>query len=695
MGTNSGRKTRGINTKLEKVVSNELESNIKQMEMNINKPSGRRTESRTKRQAVKTTKTTNTRNEGILSKKAIELFHEGKNYEAYKTLGSHKVAENGIEGTRFTTWAPNAKRMWIVGDFSDFKIDDKYAMENKSHNGLWSIFALDIAEGTKYKYAIECKDGTIKLKADPYAIYSELRPNSASIIYSPKKYRWEDANWIAKRKTNDMYHIPINIYEVHLGSWKTKDGEFLTYQELSEVLPAYVEKMGYTHVELMPLVEHPLDASWGYQGTGYYSLTSRYGTIEGFKKLVNTLHKKNIGVILDWVPGHFCKDSHGLYLFDGEPAYEYQEEWRANNGGWGTYNFDLGRPEVKSFLISNAMYWIDEFHIDGIRVDAVSNILYLDYDRGHGGWKPNIHGGNENLQGIEFIRELNQAIEEKKSNVMMIAEESTAWPNVCTSASHGGLGFNFKWNMGWMNDVLEYVQIDTFSRSNHHGKLTFAMMYNQAENYMLPISHDEVVHGKKSLVNKMFGDQWNRFAGLRVFLSFMMTHPGKKLTFMGCEFAQLQEWREFEQLDWFLLEDPIHQLTQNFVRDINKLYKDYKCLWELDRDTKGFTWIDADNSSQSILSYIRKSKKEDDTLIVINNFKSEVYEEFTIGVPYLENYVEIFNSDDKKYGGSGQIIGSKLIKAEDEGKHNQPYSINIKVPPMATLILGVDKRRKK
>lgn len=630
----------------------------------------------------------------ILSEEFIKEFHDGKNYHAYNSLGAHKIKENGIEGVRFTTWAPNTNSIWVVGDFCDYKIDDKYKMERKSHNGLWSIFIPEIKAGTKYKFAIQCKDGKINHKADPYGIYSELRPNSASIVYDIKKYIWKDEQWITKRKKENMYNSPLNIYEVHLGSWKTKDGEFLTYEELSKTLPEYVKSMGYTHVEIMPLVEHPLDASWGYQGTGYYSLTSRYGKIEDFKKLVDAFHKNNIGVIIDWVPGHFCKDAHGLYLFDGEPTYEYQEEWRANNGGWGTYNFDLGRPEVKSFLISNAIFWIEQYHIDGIRVDAVSNILYLDYDRGYGGWKPNKHGGNENLEGIEFIRELNLAIEKLKTNIMMIAEESTAWPDVCTSASHGGLGFNFKWNMGWMNDVLEYVQVDTYCRSQFHQNLTFPMMYNFAENYVLPISHDEVVHGKKSLVNKMFGDQWNRFAGFRVFLAFMITHPGKKLTFMGCEFAQLKEWREFEELDWYLLEDPIHKKTQDFVRDLNKLYLDNKCLWELDRDPKGFKWIDADNKGQSILSYIRNSKDGEQSLIMVHNFKAEVYYDFEIGVPTKDSYIEVFNSDDKKYGGSGQIMGPVSLVPVKKQNHNQPYTIKIKVPPMATLILAVDKRRK-
>ena len=672
-----------IDTKKTKV--EEKKEEVKKKTKNIKK-----TKETTKKTSPKT------KDKPILNEEDITLFHAGQNYEAYKMMGSHPTVEDGKTGVRFTTWSPNAKNLWIVGDFSEFRIDDKYKMEKKSLYGVWSVFVEGLTVGQKYKYAIECKNGKINYKADPYARFSELRPNTASIISSEQKFKWEDSSWISKRNKKSMYHMPLNIYEVHLGSWKTKDGKFMSYEELAELLPAYVEEMGYTHVEIMPLVEHPLDASWGYQGTGYYSLTSRYGSIDGFKKLANGFHKKNIGIILDWVPGHFCKDAHGLYLFDGEPTYEYQEEWRADNAGWGTYNFDLGRAEVKSFLISNAMYWIEEFHIDGIRMDAVSNILYLDYGREHGQWRPNFYGGHENLEGIGFIRDLNLAVEEKHPNFMMIAEESTAWPKVCESPDNDGLGFKFKWNMGWMNDVLEYVQIDTMFRKQHHGKLTFPIMYNYAENYLLPISHDEVVHGKKSLINKMFGDTWNKYAGFRLFMSFMMGHPGKKLTFMGCEFAQLIEWREYEQLDWYLLDDPIHKKMQECVKDLNKLYTKHKCLWELDRDIKGFEWIDADNGTQSVYSFVRKSKDEDDALIFVCNFTPEYYEEYRIGVPYDKNYVEVFNSDDEKYGGTGKTIGSKIIKAEEIEKHNKPYSINITIPPMGAVVLGVrNKRRKK
>ena len=677
-------------------VKNSMEES-KVIEVNTEKTPRKKTATR-KSPVKKTTtrkKTIVKKDESVLTDYAMNLFHGGVNYESYKIMGAHMTSENGKEGVRFTTWAPNAKCLWVVGDFNEFNINDQYRMEKKSQYGIWSLFIEGVKEGCKYKFAVQCKNGKINYKSDPYARYSEFRPDTASIVTKDSTFRWSDGTFLSKRKRTNIYSMPLNIYEVHLGSWKTNNGKFLTYEELSQTLPKYVEEMGYTHVEMMPLVEHPLDASWGYQGTGYYSVTSRYGSIDGFKKLINEFHKRNIGVIMDWVPGHFCKDAHGLYMFDGEPAYEYQEEWRANNSGWGTYNFDLGRAEVKSFLISNAIFWIEEYHIDGIRMDAVSNILYLDYGRNDGEWRPNIYGGKENLEGIKFMQDVNTAVSERYPNFMMIAEESTAWAKVCESPKEGGLGFNFKWNMGWMNDVLEYVQIDTMFRKQHHGKLTFPMMYNYAENYLLPISHDEVVHGKKSLLNKMFGDEWTKYAGFRVFMAFMMGHPGKKLTFMGCEFAQLIEWREFEQLDWYLLKDKKHKQSQDLVKELNELYKKHKCLWELDRDIKGFEWIDADNAGQSIYSFVRKSKKGDDALVFICNFKAESYEDYRIGVPYDKNYIEVLNTDDKKFGGKGNVMGSKIIKAEEEECHGKPYSIEITVPPMGAVVLGLQNKRRR
>lgn len=621
------------------------------------------------------------------------LFHQGKNYEAYNILGAHVKKEKNDTGVQFATWAPNAKEVYVVGDFNNFEVRDNFKLERITESGIWKGFFVDAKVGDKYKYCIVEENGEKgEYKADPYAIQTELRPDNASIIYTPKDFMWTDEEWINKRNKINVLEEPLNIYEVHLGSWRTnKDGGFLSYEEIAEELPKYVKEMGYTHVEIMPIIEHPLDASWGYQGTGYYSPTSRYGNIEGLKKLINKLHEENIGIIMDWVPGHFCKDAHGLYKFDGTPTYEYQEEWRAENKGWGTCNFDLGRAEVKSYLISNALYWYREFHIDGLRVDAVSSILYLDYSRSQGEWIPNKYGGNGNLEAIEFLKQLNQAVFSEYPTALMIAEESTAWPNITKPPMHDGLGFNLKWNMGWMNDTLEYVEIDPKNRKNNHKNITFAMMYNYAENYLLPLSHDEVVHGKKSLIDKMWGDEWNKFAGLRAFAGYMMGHPGKKLLFMGCEFAQRIEWREYEQLEWDLIDKlEMHKKTQLFFKDLNKLYLNNKAFWELDHDYKGFNWIEADNNEQSILIFARRSKKDEDTLVFVINFTSTVYYDYQIGVPFLGSYEEVFNTDDNKYGGSGQIMGEKLM-AEKVPFHNQPYSLRIKVPPMATLILKLSE----
>ena len=619
------------------------------------------------------------------------LFHQGKNYNAYEILGSHVVKRNNESGVQFATWAPRAQQVYVVGDFNEFNVKDEYKLTKLNESGIWAGFFTQPKEGDKYKYCIiDSQRNKGEYKSDPYALLSEVRPNNASIIYTPKDFKWNDKKWIDHRNSINVLEQPLNIYEIHLGSWKTnKDGEFLTYEQISEILPDYLKEMGYSHVEIMPLVEHPLDASWGYQGTGYYSPTSRYGNLEGLKTLINKLHEKNIGVIMDWVPGHFCKDSNGLYKFDGTATYEYQEEWRAENKGWGTCNFDLGRPEVQSYLISNALYWFREFHIDGLRVDAVSSILYLDYSRQTGEWKPNKYGGNGNLEAIEFLKQLNQAVFTEYPTALMIAEESTAWPNITKPPIKDGLGFNFKWNMGWMNDTLEYVQIDPLYRKNNHKNITFAMMYNYAENYILPLSHDEVVHGKKSLIEKMWGDEWNKYAGLRAFMGYMMGHPGKKLTFMGCEFAQGIEWREYEQLEWNLIEAlDVNQKTHLFFKDLNNLYLDNKAFWELDHDYRGFNWIEADNNEQSILIFVRRSRKDEETLIFVVNFTSVVYYDYQIGVPLFGEYEELFNTDDVKYGGSGQIMGTSLF-AEKKQFQNQPYSLKIKVPPMATLILKI------
>ncbi|SHI95242.1 1,4-alpha-glucan branching enzyme [Clostridium intestinale DSM 6191] len=620
------------------------------------------------------------------------LFHNGSHYNAYKFMGAHLITEKRKRGVRFTTWAPKAKAINVVGDFNNWEVLEEYSLERITKSGLWSSFIPSMKEGQVYKYAITTEQNKIILKSDPYSIYSELRPNTASIITRDLKYRWKDRKWINSRNKTDIYKSPVNIYELHLGSWRTdENGEFLSYLELAKRLPEYVKSMGYTHVELMPIMEHPLDDSWGYQVVGYYSVTSRYGTRDEFKELINALHNEGIGVILDWVPGHFCKDNHGLYKYDGSVTYEYEELSKQENKGWGAANFDLGRPEVKSFLISNALYWLREFHIDGLRVDAVANILYLDYGREKGEWSPNKYGGRENLEAAEFIKELNTAVFKEFSNILMIAEESTTWPMVTKPVDMGGLGFNFKWNMGWMNDVLKYVEIDPIYRKYHHNLINFAMMYHYTENFILPISHDEVVHGKKSLIDKMWGDYWNKFSGLRAFLGFMMTHPGKKTTFMGNEFAQFIEWRSYEQLEWKLIDEfPRHKQTQDFYKDLNNLYKTEKALWQLDYEHDGFKWIDADNKDQSIFIYCRIGEDKKDTLIVICNFTPKVYYDFKVGVPYLGEYYELFNSDASSYGGSGQVM-DEVITASLQGWHKEKYSIKIKVPPMATLILKPQK----
>lgn len=639
-------------------------------------------------------KTTKPKIKCELSDMNIYLFHEGKHYEAYGFMGAHIVSEKRKRGVRFTTWAPNAKSVYVVGDFCNFKAEEKYKMQRISKDGLWSIFIPEIVAGEKYKYVIETKDGKLNYKADPYAFQSEFRPHTASIVADNIKYKWNDRSWMMKRKRFNMYQSPINVYEVHLGSWKRKDNDFMTYREIAEELPKYVANMGYTHVEILPIIEHPLDASWGYQGVGYYSVTSRYGGINDFKYLIDELHKSGIGVILDWVPSHFCKDAHGLYMFDGTPTYEYEEEWKRENKGWGTYNFDLGKPEVNSFLISNLFYWIKEFHIDGIRNDAVSNMLYLSYGRNHGEWEPNEDGGDGNLEAIDFIRTYNKAIHEEYPTVMTIAEESTAWPNVSKPVEDGGLGFNFKWNMGWMHDTLKYVKDDPVYRKYNHNKITFSMAYNYAENFILPISHDEVVHGKGSLVNKMWGDEWNKFSGLRLYIAHMIAHPGKKLLFMGAELGELIEWREYEQLEWELLDESgIHKETHKFFKDINNFYKENRCLWEKDYESDGYEWIDANNSDESIYSFIRRGKKEDDFLIFICNYTPVVRYDFKIGVPVLGNYKETFNTDKKEYGGSGQVMDNVII-AEEIPYNNQPYSISIKVPPMAVIALKIENINK-
>jgi 1,4-alpha-glucan branching enzyme len=614
------------------------------------------------------------------------LFHEGKHVNAYNFMGAHRVIDNGVSGIRFTTWAPNASRICVIGDFDYWQFKPEYYMTRISHGGLWSVFIPNVTDGMKYKFAVtnQWTNNTV-YKADPYARQAEVRPNTASVISTVSSFKWNDHKWLDNRANTDIFSQPMNIYELHLGSWKTRDDRFLTYDELSTMLPEYVKYMGYTHVELMPLNEHPLDASWGYQATGYFAVNSRHGSPDGLKRLIDALHRANIGVILDWVPGHFCKDEQGLINFDGTACYEYQDYWRANNKGWGTHNFDLGRHEVKCFLISNAMYWLNEFHIDGLRVDAVSSILYLDYGREHGEWQQNIYGNNQNLEAINFLKEFNWVIKNNCKGAITIAEESTAWPKITTPVEYGGLGFDLKWNMGWMNDTLRYVALDPIYRKYHHNQMNFSMLYHYSEKFVLPISHDEVVHGKKSLIGKMWGDLWNKFAGLRLYATYMIGHPGKKLLFMGSEFGQFVEWREYEELQWHIIDKyNTHKETLTFFKHLNHFYKAHSALWERDYDPSGFQWIDADNADQSILSFVRYS--HDESLVFIFNFTPMLYNDYRLGVPNAGSYQQIFNSDNMEFGGSGQIMGDKAFSFP-EWSHGFPQHIVIKVPPMAAIVL--------
>lgn len=558
-------------------------------------------------------------------------------------------------------------------------------MENVQNSGVWSIFTTELEEGDIYKYNVIGCDGVSRLKSDPYGTFSELRPKTASIVYEGIEYKWKDEKYLEKKNTKAFNNEPMNIYEVHLGSWKRKwDGEFFSFEELYEMIE-YVKDMGYTHIELMPITEHPLDMSWGYQTVGYYATTSRHGKPHEFKAFVDKCHENNLGIILDFAYSHFCKDMHGLYRFDGSPQFEYADPLKAENLGWGTVHFDLGKPEVNSFLLSNVIYWFKEFHIDGIRVDAVSSILYLDYDIGD--WRPNKYGGRENIEGIDFLRRLNEVVYKNIKNPLIIAEESTSWPMVTSPTYLGGLGFSHKWNMGWMNDTLKYMEMDSIYRKHHHNLITFSFMYAFSENFILPLSHDEVVHGKKSLLDKMSGDEWQKFASLRLLYSYNIIHPGKKLLFMGGEFGQGLEWRYAYGLEWELLDREQHAKTKVFVKELNNLYRKEKALYEIDNSYKGFDFIDPHNEDQSIVTLMRKCKDENEFIIGVLNFTPVVHYDYKVGVPYLDTYEEVFNSDDEKYWGSNQTMKNAELYAIDGKWHNQPYHIKIKVPPLGATFI--------
>jgi len=614
----------------------------------------------------------------------VHLFHEGNHFHSYQFMGSHLVKDRGRTGVRFNVWAPHAREVKIAGDFNHWQAQH-HPMERVEESGLWTLFIPGLKEGQSYKYQVHTAQGEVLLKADPYAFFSEVRPRSASVIYSLAEYPWQDQDW-QEQKPKDLYDRPMIIYEVHPGSWKLKDGEeFYSYRELARELVDYVVDMGFTHIELMPLAEHPFDGSWGYQATGYYSVTSRYGSPRDFMYFVDCCHQKGIGVILDWVPGHFCRDGHGLGRFDGTPLFEYADPLRGENYQWGTWNFDLGRPEVHSFLISNAIFWMDVYHLDGLRVDAVASILYRDFGREEGQWSLNQYGGRENLETIDFLKKLNTQVFTSFPRALMIAEESTQWPLVSAPVYLGGLGFNFKWNMGWMNDILRYMEMDPFFRRWHHNLLTFSLWYTYTENFILPLSHDEVVHLKKSLLSKMPGDYWQKFANLRLLLGYMLAHPGKNLLFMGGELGQFDEWQEMNELGWNLLDYPQHRSLHFYVKELNHFYQKEKPFWELDYQQEGYQWIDPHDNTQSIITFMRRDREEN-FLIVVCNFTPIVHGNYRIGAPQPGDYQEVFNSDWKNYGGSGQE-NPGLLSAQELNWHNQPCSLEIKIPPLAMIVL--------
>ncbi|HZK17850.1 MAG TPA: 1,4-alpha-glucan branching protein GlgB [Clostridia bacterium] len=609
----------------------------------------------------------------------IFLFNEGTFHHCYLKMGAHKVKLNGIWGVHFAVWAPNASVVKVVGNFNNWQ-GHGHIMERGS-GGIWVLFAPFLDRGEVYKYEITTSRGEQLLKADPFAFHAEKRPKTASVVYPLEGYSWGDGQWMADRGGKDTQGKPFNIYEVHLGSWKRKhDGDFYSYRELAGELIPYVKELGFTHLELLPLMEHPYDGSWGYQGTGYYAATSRFGTPHDLMYFIDQCHQAGLGVILDWVPGHFCKDAHGLGRFDGTPLFEGGE-----HDEWGTYEFDFSRPEVRSFLIGNAVFWLDQFHIDGLRADGITSMLFLDYGKRNGSWKPNVYGGRENLEAIAFLRTLNRVIKEYHPGVSMIAEESTEWAGVTKSVEDGGLGFDYKWNMGWMNDTLEYMGTDFDWRQEKHNTLTFSLIYAFAENFILPLSHDEVVHGKKSLIGRLPGDYWRQFAGLRALYCYQICHPGKKLFFMGGEFAQFIEWRYYEELEWFLLDYPMHRMFKHFVATANRIYMEEKSLWELDNSWKGFEWIDVDNRRQSIFIFQRKAKSGE-PVIVILNLKPDYYPAFRLGVPVLGEYKEILNSDSPSFGGSGKVNDTTL-SAELKPWHGQRYSLVVKLPPLGGVLL--------
>jgi len=623
----------------------------------------------------------------LLSEFDLHLMGEGRHYDTYEKLGAHVASIDGVQGVHFAVWAPSAKRVSVVGDFNrwDGRV---HPMRTRGSSGIWEIFLPEVKEGAIYKYEIIGAHGAmLPLKADPYGFRSEVRPNTGSVVARLDTYQWNDAHWIARRAKTNWFESPIAIYEVHLGSWRRvpeKRERWLTYRELGDQLISYVKELGYTHIELLPIMEHPFDGSWGYQTLGYFAATSRHGSPTEFMEFVDRCHQAGIGVLLDWTPAHFPRDAHGLAQFDGTHLYEHADPRQGSHPDWGTLVYNYGRNEVQNYLISNALFWLDKYHLDGLRVDAVASMLYLDYSRKQGEWIPNQHGGRENLAAIAFLKRMNEVAHQRFPGVITIAEESTSWPSVTKPPYLGGLGFSFKWNMGWMNDTLKYFSADPVFRKYEHNKLTFSLLYAFSENFLLPFSHDEVVHGKNSLLHKMPGDMWQQFANLRLLYAYQYAHPGKKLLFMGQEIAHRREWSEARSLDWHLLEWDLHRGVQRLAFDLNRIYTSEPALYEVDFDWHGFEWLDVHDADNSVLSFVRRGKKPEDLLIVVVNATPVVREGYLVGAPQAGYYKEILNSDADVYGGSnaGNRGGQE---AAHEACQGRPYSLCLTLPPLAAV----------
>lgn len=620
----------------------------------------------------------------IIKEEDIRKFEAGLHYEVYKMLGAHVMNVEGVDGVHFAVWAPNAKRVSVVGDFNNW--DGRIHQMNRIYNsGVFELFIPDAKEGDNYKFEVKTREGYLLLKADPYAYSMQLRPDTASVVCNIDGFLWEDEKWIQNRKNVQSQSAPISVYELHLGSFiKNAEGGFANYKEITPKLIEHVKKGGYTHVELLPVMEHPLDESWGYQVIGTYAPTKRFGSPKDFMYMVNELHKEGISVILDWVPAHFPKDSYGLSNFDGTCLYEHPDARRGVHPDWGTLIFDYGRNEVKNYLIANALYWVEQFHADGIRMDAVASMLYLDYGRKDGNWEPNIYGGRENLEAVEFIKHVNSIMHIRNEGVIMVAEESTAWPKVTGDLNDDGLGFDFKWNMGWMNDFLGYIKEDPYFRQYHHNELTFSMIYAYTEKFMLVFSHDEVVHGKGSMLGKMPGSYDDKFNNLKASYAYMMTHPGKKLLFMGQDIGEFDEWSEKRSVQWDLLNFEKHQGVFRMMARLNEIYKTYPAMHKLDGSWQGFEWINCMYASASMLSFLKKTEKEEDTLLVVINFANAA-QDFKVGVPFEGSFTEIFNTDDVEYHGKGEINGDVKVSAKDESD-GRDYSIWVHMAPLSAAI---------